>query len=138
MKMEISWQRLVDSTGQTCDRCACTGEATEVAFEKLKSCLSILGIDVRLKINSIDQTAFSANPIESNRILIDGISLEAWLGGITGQSPCCGPCGDKECRTLTVDGQTYEAIPERLILRAGLLAAAEKFRSPMLLDDFRQ
>jgi hypothetical protein len=38
-------------------------------------------------------------------------------------------CGDSECRTLEVSGTTFEAIPERLILKAALLAAAQ------LLDD---
>ncbi len=51
-------------------------------------------------------------------------SIEEWLGGTTGQSPCCDVCGPNDCRTVTVDGQTYEAIPADLIVRAGLLAAA--------------
>jgi hypothetical protein len=138
MKMEIFWQRLVNDAGETCERCSCTGEATEAAFDKLRLCLHEIGIDVQLKKISIDQKAFSANPIESNRILIDGTPIEKWLGGIIGRSKCCGPCGDAECRTLTVAGQSYEAIPEQLIIRAGLLAAAEKYRTAQFLDSFHQ
>jgi len=127
-KMRIEWQRLVDKYGQTCDRCACTGDATDSAFGKLKRSLAEVGIEVLLEKRTIEQGAFFANPLQSNQISIDGRTIEAWLGATTGQSPCCGPCGDSECRTISVDDQTYEAIPETIILRAGLLAAAEKLR----------
>lgn len=126
--MTIEWQRLVNAVGQTCDRCADTGDSTEVAVEKLKRCLVEVGINVVFKKHTLDQSAFSENPIESNQIKIDGKSLEQWLDGTTGQSQCCGACGDAECRTITVDGITHEAIPEALIIRAGLLAAAENLR----------
>jgi hypothetical protein len=33
-------------------------------------------------------------------------------------------CGDNECRTVEVGGDTFEAIPETLIVKAGLAAAA--------------
>jgi hypothetical protein len=125
--LTIHWQRLVTG-GRTCDRCADTGAATEAAIAKLGRCLAELGIDVQLVTGQLDLPAFAAAPLESNRILIDGRTLEQWLGGATGQSPCCGACGDAECRTITVDGVTHEAVPERLILRAGLLAAAERLR----------
>ncbi len=126
--MIIEWQRLVNDEGQTCDRCADTGESAEVAFEKLKRCLVEVGIKVIFEKRSLAQSTFSANPIDSNQIKIDGKLLEQLLDGSTGHSQCCGPCGDSECRTLTVDGITYEAIPEELIISAGLLAAAEKLR----------
>lgn len=137
MKMEIKWQRLVNSSGETCERCSCTGEAIEAAFDKLRLCLHEIGIKVQLEKISIDQDKFFANPIDSNRILIDEIPLEEWLGGITGSSKCCGACGDSECRTIIVAGRSYEAIPEQLIIRAGLLAAAEKYKEVQLLDDLR-
>lgn len=138
IKMHIKWQRLVNDNGETCERCACTGEATEAAFGKLRLCLHEIGIEVHLEKICIDQHAFSANPIASNMIFIDEIPIEKWLGAITGTSKCCGPCGDSECRTMTLSGQSYEAIPEQLIIRAGLLAAAEKLRTVQLLEDFRQ
>lgn len=126
--MTIEWLRLVNDEGQTCDRCAATGDNTEVAFEKLKRCLVQIGIDVVFKKHTLDQSAFLTNPVESNKIKIDGKSMEQWLDGTAGQSRCCGPCGDSECRTITVDGITHEAIPENLVIRAGLLAAAEIMR----------
>ena len=124
--MIVEWQRLIDKNGQTCDRCACTGDATQAAVDKLKRCLSEIGIEVILKNRIINHSDFIANPIQSNQISIDGRPIETWLNASSGQSPCCGPCGDIECRTILVDGRTYEAIPETVILRAGLLAAAEK------------
>ena len=124
----IEWRRLVDQRGQTCDRCASTGDATEAAFAKLSRCLAEVGIEVLLEKKAIDDSAFFENPLRSNQIWIDGRTIEEWLGATTGQSSCCGPCGDSECRTVSLDGQTYEALPEYLILRAGLLAAAEKLR----------
>lgn len=124
----IEWQRLIDNSGQTCDRCSSSGDATEAAFGKLKRCLAEAGIEVRLEKRVIDQATFDADPLQSNLISIDGRTVEDWLGGSTGQSPCCGPCGDSECRTITIDDQMYEAIPENLILRAGFLAAAEKLK----------
>jgi len=122
----IEWHRLVDQKGETCDRCANTGDATEAAFAKLTRCLAEVGIEVLLEKSTLDESSFFANPLQSNRILIDGKTIEEWLGAATGQSPCCGPCGDSECRTVSLKGKTYEAIPENLIIRAGLLAAAEK------------
>lgn len=126
--MIVEWQRLVDKNGQTCDRCACTGDAIQTAVAKLKRCLSEIGIEVLLETQIISHSDFITSPLQSNLISIDGRTIEAWLDAGTGQSPCCGPCGDSECRTIRVDGRTYEAIPEAVILRAGLLAAAEKLR----------
>lgn len=126
--MIVKWQRFVDTNGQTCDRCACTGDATEAAVAKLKRCLAEVGIEVLLEKSRINQELFLANPLQSNQISIDGKAIESWLDAGTGHSACSGPCAGKECRTVHVDGKTYEAIPESIILRAGLLAAAEQLR----------
>ena len=55
--------------------------------------------------------------------------MEEWLDATVRSSPCWSVCGESECRTVTVRGTTFEAIPERLILRAALRASSE------LLDD---
>ena len=78
--MIIEWQRLVDNNGRTCDRCSCTGDATDIAFDKLKRCLYEAGIRVVLEKRAIDQAAFSENPIQSNKISIDGRTIEECLG----------------------------------------------------------
>lgn len=92
---------------------------------KLKSALAELGIEVELIQKSIDFLVFKNNPLQSNSILINGKLLEDWIGGETGKSKCCDVCGDSECRTISFGENTFESIPENLIIKAGLLAAAE-------------
>lgn len=96
------------------------------AFERLKYTLEPLGVEPTLEISDLDQATFDSNPTESNRIWIAGIPMEDWLEGKPGRSQCCNECGDNECRTLEVGGETYEVIPEQLLIRAGLIAATFK------------
>ncbi len=123
--LTVRWQRLVDEEGQTCDRCGTTETAIEDAIQKLKRSLKELDIDVVLEKNALSPSTFSNDPLQSNRIWIAGEPIEDWLSATSGQSQCCSTCGDSECRTLTVDGKTYEAIPAELIVKAGLLAGAQ-------------
>ena len=120
----IRWQRLV-SDGQTCPRCGGTEEAVQEAVSQLGRALGPLGIKVTLEKAELTVAEFQRSPLASNEILIDGRPLESWLGGETGQSPCCDVCGPADCRTLQVDGETHEAIPAELIVKAGLLAGAQ-------------
>jgi len=77
---------------------------------------------------------FAEDVSESNRIWIANRPLEEWLGGESGMSPCGFCCSELdesvECRTLSVDGGTYEVIPARLIVKAGLMAASEIMKVP--------
>jgi hypothetical protein len=127
--LEILWQRLVDERGQTCDRCGTTETAVEEAVQKLKCSLQELGIDVVLEKKALTPSTFIESPLESNRIWVSGEPIEEWLSATSGQSKCCSACGDSDCRTITVDGKTYEAIPAELIVKAGLLASAQLFQS---------
>ena len=102
--LTIRWQRLVDESGRTCDRCGTTGQSVEAAYQLLKQSLAPLGFEVELQRIAIDRDAFAKNPIESNRIWIGDDSLEDLLGAKVGQSRCCSVCGESECRTVTVDG----------------------------------
>jgi hypothetical protein len=122
--LAILWQRLVNSRGETCDRCALTFEALQRAVKKLDDVLAPLGIEPSLETIEIQECSFQADPSGSNRIWIAGKPLEEWLGGQAGSSPCCSVCGDAECRTLEAGGKVFEAIPEHLILQAALMAAA--------------
>jgi hypothetical protein len=121
--LTISWQRLLKA-GRTCARCGGTGSEVRKAAATLERAMAPVGIKVRLEEFAIPHAEFERAPLESNRILIDGRSVEDWLGGATGQSPCCDLCGPNECRTVNVDGKSYETVPADLIVRAGLLAAA--------------
>ena len=110
--------------GRTCDRCDATFQALQRAFSTLKETLSPLGIQPILETREIDERSFKANPSESNRIWIAGRPMEEWLGARVGSSRCCSVCGDSECRTVEMAGTTFEAIPEKLFLKAALIASA--------------
>ncbi len=127
--LRIKWQRLVDEQGETCDRCGATEAAVDETLRKLKSALNPLGIDVLLEKEALSPSTFSSAPLESNRIWISGKPLEEWLSATSGKSQCCSVCGDSDCRTLIVNGKTYEGIPAELIIKAGLLAASQLFEA---------
>lgn len=121
--LPIVWKRLV-SEGATCPRCSSTQRNVGSAVARLEAALRPLGIAPVLEMQTLDAAAFRADPSESNRLWIGGKPMEDWLGARPGSSPCCEVCGELPCRTLEVDGTTYEAIPEDLIVRAGVVAAA--------------
>jgi hypothetical protein len=123
--VKVRWQRLLSATGQTCERCGSTERATEDGVRKLRRCLKPVGVDVVLEKTSLDAAGFSKDPLQSNRIWVGEKPIEDWLQAKVSKSQCCGPCGDSECRILTVDGKTYEVVPAELIVKAGLLAGAE-------------
>lgn len=123
--LSIIWQRLVTAEGATCDRCGGTQDAILAALPRLKQALAPLGIEPQLETRAISLDAFKAAPAESNRIWIGDKSLEEWLGASSGQSVCCNACEGQECRTVELNGVSYETVPEELIVRAGLLAASE-------------
>jgi hypothetical protein len=121
----IVWQRLVNTGGQTCDRCGATYDSLQRAIAKLKDTLGPLGLEPTLETREIDGESFKADPSVSNRIWIEGRPLEEWLGATVGESRCCSVCGESECRTVEIAGTVFEAIPEELILKAALVAAAQ-------------
>ncbi len=124
--LTIRWQRLVDASDKTCPRCASTEQEVTKAVAHLKQSLAPAGIAVTAEAERMDEKAFLAAPLESNRMWINGRPLEDWLGAQTASSACGGCCGDKtQCRTMALGGKTYEAIPAGLIVRAGFLAAGK-------------
>lgn len=122
--LPIRWQRLVKD-GRTCDRCGDTESEVRRATDTLRQVLAPLGIEPQLEVADVDEATFFANPLESNRIWIADRPMEDWLRGTVGSSPCCSVCGDSACRTVEIHGTVFEAIPERVIIKAGLLAAVE-------------
>jgi anti-sigma factor RsiW len=122
--LTIKWQRLVHE-GETCPRCGGTGEEVKKAVDTLTSRLSPYGIGVILETAELDMAAWQADPDQSNRIWIAGRPLEDWLQGQVGHSVCCGVCGEEDCRTLELEGQTYETIPAALIVQAGIMALSQ-------------
>ncbi len=120
---KIKWQRLV-SEGQTCPRCRTTGEELKKAVSSLKESLNLLGINVVFEKEELSVAKFKEAPLQSNMITLNGKPLEKWIDGKVGQSECCDVCGPNDCRTTTVGGKTYEEIPAKLIIKAGLIAAS--------------
>jgi len=129
--LKITWQRLVDAKGRTCDRCGSTAEELQTAFRSLKKSLASLGIKLTLEKRRLDAITCAKDISQSNRIWIGERPLEEWIGAEVGKSPCGFCCADLggqvECRTVEVQGQVYETIPADLIVRAGLLAAASLY-----------
>lgn len=122
--LTLRWQRLL-ADGATCPRCGSTEGAVEEAVATLTQTLAPLGITVVLEKGELPPEVFARAPLQSNLILLNGRPLEAWLGASRGQSPCCEVCGPHECRTLEIGDVVFEAVPAELIVKAGLLAAAE-------------
>ena len=126
-ELTITWQRLIDSTGSTCPRCAGTHQQVQQAVDRLRAALEPLGVRPVLEMREIDPATFLQQPDQSNRIWVGGRPLEDWLGARSGSSQCCDACGDAECRTLEIDGTSHEVVPEALLARAGLIAASQLF-----------
>ena len=133
--LTINWQRLVTEAGGTCDRCGSTEQEFRRAVATLEESLAPLGIAVESSESVLAPEEFVGDTVASNRILIGDRTVEEWLGGEVGQSPCetcCSAVGeDVECRTVMVDGTTYETVPAELIVRAGLAAASELLQKPV-------
>ena len=132
--LTLRWERLVDEKSQTCERCGSTGTEVDKAYRSLKESLGGLGIEVVLETRALDPETCAKDVTQSNRIWIGGAPLEELLDATVGKSPCgfcCEELGEGvECRTITVDGTTYESIPEGLIVRAGLVAASRMVSAP--------
>lgn len=126
--LTIRWQRLVDS-GQTCPRCGSTEAEVNRAIGVLRQSLAPLGVAVVLEKGELSVEQFAQDTLQSNTIRINDRLLEDWLGVQTGQSECCDVCGPNDCRTMNVGGEVFEVIPADLVVRAGLLAAAQMLSS---------
>ena len=120
----ISWQRLLIE-GETCPRCGTTEAEVEKAFASLTSALAPLGVEVILEKKPLAAEEFKRDTLQSNIIRLNGRLLEEWLGETSGKSQCCDVCGPNDCRTVNVGGEVYETIPSEIIVKAGLLVAAE-------------
>lgn len=122
--LPIIWKRLVNLEGKTCDRCDATYQEMQRAVSKLSQALNPLGIEPTLETEVMDAASFRANPSESNRVWISGKPMEEWIGASVGMSRCCSVCGQSDCRTVEMGGTVFEAIPEKLFIKAALAAAS--------------
>jgi len=120
--LNISWQRLI-ADGDTCPRCGSTENELDKAVVELKGKLDPMGIGLIVEKKEISLEEFKKDPSRSNSISFNGQLLEDLINAKTGQSKCCGVCGDKECRTVEIEDKLYETIPSDVIIRAGLKVA---------------
>ena len=122
MRLDILWQRVLIGA-ETCERCGDTGGSVRRAAARLREILAPRGIEVLLTEKSLPPFAV----VESNRVFFDGQALEDVLGAEVGMNhcqSCCELLGEAtDCRTLRLEGQEYEALPEELLVRAGLIVA---------------
>lgn len=124
-KIEIIWQRLVDEKGETCDRCNKTYLNLESAIKKISPLLTNIDVKINFQKKALSMDEFKKNPLSSNEIIINGKKIENVLNLKVGQSCCCGPCGDSECRTVIDESGEKEEVEERLIIKAILKEVVE-------------
>lgn len=126
-RLTILWQR-VTVDGGTCERCGDTGGNVRQAAETLRQELAALDIEVILTEKALPPFQLGAIE-ESNRVFFNERPVEEILGAEVGLNhcrSCCEMLGERtDCRTLTLDGRVYEALPVELLLRAGRAAAKD-------------
>jgi hypothetical protein len=114
----IEWKRLVRQ-GRTCNRCGDTGETLRKVVRELNAGCGAKQARFRLKTTRLPATRVA----ESNSILIDGWPLEQIVPGVAVTETECDSCGEllgrtTQCRAVTVDGRTHDAVPAELIRSA--------------------
>jgi len=114
----VEWKHL-DQGGQTCERCADTGEGLVRLAQRLQAECRPKGVEILFT-----ETLLTSDEIgQSNLILINGTPLASLLPeAIASSSPCCS-CGEltgrmESCRTIIWQGRTHEAIPPELVREA--------------------
>lgn len=122
--LRLEWARLL-SDGETCPRCSSTEQELDKAVSKLTEILAPLKIEVVLNKGELSFAEFEKDPLRSNQIWINDKPLEDWIGAQVGQSCCSGVCGTSDCRTVEVEGESYESIPADLIIKSALLAVSQ-------------
>jgi hypothetical protein len=116
--LTIEWRHL-EKDGDTCVRCADTGRSLDAVVAGLAEECRPQGLSIGFRETRLDADRI----VESNSVRIDGKPIERILPGASaGENPCVSCCSltgrETQCRTLTFDGQTWEALPETLLREA--------------------
>ncbi|HBZ99090.1 MAG TPA: hypothetical protein DEO97_08755, partial [Pseudomonas sp.] len=61
----IRWQRLVNDSGQTCDRCGATEQAVRQASRRLQQALRRFGVRGQVQTGALTPADFSRPRVES-------------------------------------------------------------------------
>ena len=114
-RLEIEWKHL-DKDGDTCFRCAETGNTVKDFIQGMNDTCLEEGIQITLKETLLDEEGIS----ESNSLRFNGTLLEDVLNNLKVSENYCGSCTELTgqetyCRTVEKDGETYEEIPESVI-----------------------
>ncbi len=114
----VEWRHL-DKEGNTCDRCAETGQNIAEMVQRLQ----VECRDKGAKILFTETKLSEAEIDKSNLILINGTPIEDILPLTTASESCCCSCGEltgreESCRTIIRHGQVYETIPLEFIREA--------------------
>lgn len=116
-KLTILWKHLAVD-GDTCERCADTGETIATVVAQLRSDLLSRGVEIAFERQALDGASVS----ESNSLFLNGVPLED-IAGLDIRNNYCASCSDllgKEtyCRTILFEGAEYETIPAVAIRKA--------------------
>ena len=108
--------------GQTCERCGDTVEAVRSAVAQLEAVLTPLGVRVTL----VEHAASADNLDDSNSVMINGRSLEEWIGAerVSTDCPSCGDLvGEAACCAAVSVGEIVQESFSVEQVRDGAFAA---------------
>ncbi|MBN2543146.1 DUF2703 domain-containing protein [bacterium] len=137
--LSIKWQKYLAASDSSCCRFTNTEKELEKAVSTLEKTLAPLGISVELEADEINKEDFLKDPTQANVIWLADKRIEDWLSADIGKAKCdklSTELGkDIECRTIMLDGKTYDSIPSELIVKAALLASSEMLTASPIEHD---
>lgn len=109
--------------GETCDRCSDSRDGVRAAVADARTMLPASAVEVAL----VERELSADRLADSNRVLVNGLPAEEWLGGTSAISSCpsCSNLLDAPvcCREVEVGGVTTSALSRELVLDAIMAAA---------------
>lgn len=132
--LTIRWKRRVDGSSRTVSSHAAAEQQLDLAFATLKKSLEPTGVEVVLQKAVLSEEQFAKDPLNSNRIWLNGAALEMYLPNATIASTKDAKSGDV-FRTVEFAGTSLRDVPHKLIVHAGLIAAADSVKE--VLEDAR-
>lgn len=109
--------------GETCERCNGTIDNARAAADELKAQLKPLGVEVTL----VEHATTMENLPDSNSVIINGRSIEEWLGATRVSTECasCGDlCGEESvcCGAISLDDAVQESYTIEHVREAAMMA----------------
>ena len=129
--LTIRWKRRVEGENGDSVRAHWTAEKeVDAAFAMLKSSLQPAGIDVVLQKVPLTEEQFAKDPLKSNRLWLNGASLEMYLPEAKAGS-VQSPDSTTVYRTVEFAGASFRDVPRQMIVKAGLIAAADAVKQSL-------